>query len=217
MSIEVLLADDHQVVADGLELLLNSEVDIRVVHKSADGRDAVMGVRELQPDIVIMDINMPELDGLEATQQILDAFPSTRVIILSMYAHNELIFRALQAGAQGYLLKESAGIEVIDAVRSVHAGCRYLSRKIEDDVIDKYIRLQQEPPDDSPLATLSPRESEVLQLILEGKSRVDIAEELCLSKKTVDTYRGRIMHKLDIHDIPSLVKYAIQHGLTALE
>lgn len=217
MSIEVLLADDHQVVCDGLEVLLNSETDIIVIHKSANGRDAVFNVRELQPDIVIMDINMPELNGLEATQQIMETCTSTRVIILSMYAHNDLVFRALQAGAKGYLLKESAGIEVVEAVRAVYAGCRYLSRKIEDEVIDEYLRLQQNSRDDHSLSSLSPREREVLQLIVEGKSRVEIAETLCLSKKTVDTYRNRIMQKLDIHDIPSLVKFAIQQGLTTLE
>ena len=217
MSIDVLLADDHQVVCDGLEVLLNSEIDINVVHKSANGRDAVFSARELQPDIVIMDINMPELNGLEATQQIMETNTSTRVIILSMYAHNDLIFRALKSGAKGYILKDSAGVEVVDAVRAVHAGCRYLSKKIEDEVIDEYIRLQQDSRDSHPLSSLSPREREVLQLILDGKSRVEIAETLDLSKKTVDTYRNRIMQKLDIRDIPSLVKFAIQHGLTTLE
>ena len=217
MSIDVLLADDHQVVCDGLEVLLNSEIDINVVHKSANGRDAVFSARELQPDIVIMDINMPELNGLEATQQIMETSTATRVIILSMYAHNDLIFRALKSGAKGYILKDSAGVEVVDAVRAVHAGCRYLSKKIEDEVIDEYIRLQQDSRDSHPLSSLSPREREVLQLILDGKSRVEIAETLDLSKKTVDTYRNRIMQKLDIRDIPSLVKFAIQHGLTTLE
>lgn len=217
MSIKVLLADDHQVVCDGLEVLLNSEADINVVHKSADGRDAVLKARELQADIVVMDINMPELNGLEATQKIMEAGTSTSVIILSMYAHNDLIFRALQSGAKGYVLKESAGVEVVDAVRAVHSGCRYMSRKIEDGVIDEYIRLQQESRDDHPLSSLSPREREVLQLIVEGKSRGEIAEALCLSKKTVDTYRNRIMQKLDIHDVPSLVKFAIQHNLIALD
>ncbi|MCK4900332.1 MAG: response regulator transcription factor [Anaerolineales bacterium] len=138
MSIDVLLADDHQVVCDGLEVLLNSEIDINVVHKSANGRDAVFSARELQPDIVIMDINMPELNGLEATQQIMDTSTATRVIILSMYAHNDLIFRALKSGAKGYILKDSAGVEVVDAVRAVHAGCRYLSKKIEDEHYRKH-------------------------------------------------------------------------------
>jgi DNA-binding NarL/FixJ family response regulator len=134
-----------------------------------------------------------------------------------MYAHNELIFRALQAGVKGYVLKDSAGVEVVDAVRAVHAGCRYMSQKIADEVIDEYIRLRQGSHDDHPLSRLTPREREVLQLIVEGKSRVEIADILCLSKKTVDTYRSRIMKKLDVHNIPSLVKFAIQHGLTSLE
>jgi DNA-binding NarL/FixJ family response regulator len=217
MNIDVLLADDHKVVCDGLEVLLNSESDIRVIGQAAEGREAVRRVQELQPDIVIMDINMPELNGLEATQQIIETNPSIRVIILSMYAHNDLIFRALQAGVMGYLLKESAGVEVVDAVRAVHAGCRYMSQKIADEVIDEYIRLRQDSHGDTPLSRLTPRELEVLQLIVDGKSRVDIADILCLSKKTVDTYRSRILKKLDVHDIPSLVKFAIQHGLTSLE
>jgi DNA-binding NarL/FixJ family response regulator len=217
MSIEVLLADDHQVVCDGLEVLLNSESDIHVIHKSRNGRDAVRVVRELKPDIVIMDINMPELNGLDAAHQIVHANPSSQIIILSMYAQNELIFRALQAGVKGYLLKDSAGVEVVDAVRAVHGGCRYLSQKIADDVIDEYIRLRQDSRNDHPLSLLTPREREVLQLIAEGKSRVEIASVLCLSKKTVDTYRSRIMQKLDVHDIPALVKIAIQHGLIPLE
>lgn len=217
MSIDVLLADDHKVVADGLEVLLNSEVDIRVVGKVVEGHEAVQRVRELKPDMVIMDINMPGLDGIEATRQIVEINPATRVIILSMYAHNELIFRALQAGAKGYLLKESAGIEVVDAVRSVHADCRYMSRKIADEVIDDYIRLRKDSDEDHPLSRLSPREREVLKLIVEGRTRTEIAGTLSLSKKTVDTYRSRIMRKLEVDDIPTLVRLALRQGLITLE
>jgi DNA-binding NarL/FixJ family response regulator len=204
MNIKVLLADDHKVVCDGLEVLLNSESDIQVIGQARDGREAVQRVKELQPDIVIMDINMPVLDGLRATQQLMERGTSARVIILSMYA-------------QGYLLKESAGVEVVDAVRAVHAGRRYLSQKIADDVIEEYIRLRQDTLDDHPLSPLTPREREVFQLLVDGKSRVEIADILCLSKKTVDTYRHRVMKKLDVHDIPTLVKFAIQHDLTSLK
>jgi DNA-binding NarL/FixJ family response regulator len=217
MNIKVLLADDHKVVCDGLEVLLNSESDIQVIGQARDGREAVQRVKELQPDIVIMDINMPVLDGLRATQQLMERGTSARVIILSMYAHNELIFRALRTGVKGYLLKESAGVEVVDAVRAVHAGRRYLSQKIADDVIEEYIRLRQDTHDDHPLSPLTPREREVFQLLVDGKSRVEIADILCLSKKTVDTYRHRVMKKLDVHDIPTLVKFAIQHDLTSLK
>lgn len=217
MSITVLLADDHKVVCDGLGVLLDSETDIRVVGQAADGRQAVNRFRELQPDVVIMDINMPELNGIEATRQILESSDTTRIIILSMYKSSEHIFRALQAGARGYLLKESAGVEVVDAVRVVHTGYRYLSQKISDEIIDRYVHLRQEVDDDSSLSQLSPRELEVLQLVVEGKSSAEIASILCLSPKTVETYRSRMMQKLEIRDLPSLVKFAIQHGLTTLE
>ena len=217
MSISVLLADDHQVVSDGLGFLLNAEADLEVIGQVTNGRDAVRQAREHEPDIVIMDINMPELNGIEATRQILESNTSTRVIILSMYATSEHIFRALQAGAMGYLLKEAAGVEIVDAVRAVHSSCRYLSQKISDNVIDEYISLRQEAGAERPLSRLSPRESAVLQLVIEGKSSAEIAEILSLSPKTVETYRSRIMQKLDIHDLPSLVKFAIQHGLTTLD
>jgi DNA-binding NarL/FixJ family response regulator len=134
-----------------------------------------------------------------------------------MHSTTEHIFRALQAGARGYLLKESAGIEVVKAVRSVHAGHRYLSQKISDTLVDDYVRQRQAAEPKSPLASLSPREREVLQLVVEGKSSIEIADALSLSVKTVETYRSRLMYKLDISDLPGLVKFAIQHGLTPLE
>ncbi|OGO18890.1 MAG: DNA-binding response regulator [Chloroflexi bacterium RBG_16_48_8] len=217
MSITVLLADDHRVICDGLGVLLDSEMDISVVNKAADGLEAVRLVDELKPDIVIMDITMPKLNGIEATQLITETNPSTRVIILSMYATSEYIFRALHAGAKGYLLKESAGTEVVEAVRAVHSGGRFLSHKIADTVIEDYIRLHNLDIDDDPLSLLSPREREVLQLVVEGLTSVEIAQLLSLSPKTVETYRSRIMQKLEIHDMPSLVKFAIQRGLSQLE
>lgn len=217
MSIAVLLADDHQVVCDGLSVLLNAESDIHVVGQASNGHEAVHSCHGLQPDIVVLDINMPELNGIEATRQILESHSSTGVIILSMYHTSEHIFRSLQAGARGYLLKESAGVEVVDAVRTVHAGRRYFSLKIADEVITDYIRVRQESSEKSPLSQLSSREREVLQFVVEGFSSAEIAGKLSLSTKTVETYRSRMMRKLDIRDIPSLVKFAIQHGLTSLQ
>ena len=217
MNISVYIADDHAIVRDGLRILLDEQPDIEVIGDAADGREAVRQVTELEPDVVIMDINMPELNGIEATHHIMENCPSARVVILSMFATQEHIFRALQAGARGYLLKESAGIEVVKAVREVMSGRRYLSQKISEDVIDDYVRLRDQAMDEDPLSRLSPREREVLQLVVEGKSSAEIAEALFLSPKTVETYRSRLMQKLEIHDIPGLVKFAIQHGLTALD
>jgi DNA-binding NarL/FixJ family response regulator len=216
MAIRVLLADDHAVVRDGLRFLLEAGGNITVVGEAADGRQAVRQVQALLPDVVVMDIAMPELNGIEATQQIRQACPSTQVVILSMYATKEHILRALRAGANGYLLKESAGQEVVDAIRAVRAGRRYLSQSIAETVIDDYVHERQAPPAQSPLERLSSREREVLQLVVEGKSSTEIAEILYLSPKTVETYRSRLMQKLGLSDLPSLVKFAIQHGLTPL-
>ena len=212
--ISVLLADDHAVVRDGLRALLEAQADIEVVGDAANGREVLRLAQQLHPDVVVMDIAMPELNGVEATQQMHDAYPSTQVLILSMHSTTEHIFRALQAGARGYLLKDSAGAEVVDAVRVVHAGRRYLSQKIAATVIDDYIAERHRT---SPLESLSSRERQILQLVAEGKSSTEIAAILFLSPKTVDTYRSRLMHKLDIGDLPSLVKFAIQHGVTQLD
>jgi DNA-binding NarL/FixJ family response regulator len=214
MPISVFIADDHAVVCDGLRLLLEAQADMKVVGDAADGRQTVSLVRQLCPDVVVMDIAMPELNGIEATCQIRESCPYTQVVILSMYATTEHIFQALQAGALGYLLKESAAVEVVNAVRAVHAGTRYLCKKIDDIMIDSYIHKRQGPRVKSPIESLSPREKEILQLVVEGKSSAKIAIILLLSQKTVETYRSRLMRKLNIKDIPSLVKFAIQHGLT---
>jgi len=217
MSIKVFLADDHTVVRDGLRFLLEAQPDITVVGDAADGREAVRQVEQLHPEVVIMDIAMPELNGIEAAQQICEVCPSTRVVILSMHSTSEHIFRAFQAGVCGYLLKESAGVEVVNAVRAVHTGQRYLSQKISNQVLDDYMRQREIADARSPLAALSPREREVLQLVVEGKSSADIAGILFISPNTVDTYRSRLMRKLDVSDLPGLVKFAIQHGLTSLD
>jgi DNA-binding NarL/FixJ family response regulator len=212
--IRVLLADDHAVVRDGLRALLEAQPGIEVVGDVANGREAVRAAQKLQPDVVVMDIAMPELNGIEATLQIHDGSPATQVLILSMHSTTEHIFRALQAGARGYLLKDSAGAEVVEAVRAVHAGRRYLSHKIAAAVIDDYIGERRRT---SPLDSLSRRERQILQLIAEGKTSAEVGTILFLSPKTVDTYRSRMMHKLGIGDVPNLVKFAIQHGITQLD
>jgi DNA-binding NarL/FixJ family response regulator len=213
MTITVLIADDHAVVRDGLRLLLENQPDISVIGEVADGREAVDAALRLKPDVVVMDLAMPHLNGADATAQILEKQESTRVVMLSMHSTAEHVFRALQAGALGYLRKESAGSEVVDAVRTVHAGRRYLSQKITESVVDDYIRKRSV---ESPLESLSQREREILQLLVEGRSGIEIARLLHVSPKTVDTYRSRMMQKLGIGDLPGLVKFALQHGLTTL-
>lgn len=215
--IRVLVADDHAIVRDGLRLLLDAEADLSVVAEAADGREAVQKAKENAPDVVIMDIGMPELNGIDATSKIRQRSPSTQVIILSMYSTGEHIVRALKAGALGYLLKASAGRELINAVRMVHAKHRYLSREVSDTVVSRYLHESNRGGADTPLATLSAREREVLQLTVEGKSPAEIASQLYLSRKTVVTYKSRLMRKLDIADLPTLTKFAIQHGLTLSE
>jgi RNA polymerase sigma factor (sigma-70 family) len=217
MTITVFLVDDHAIVRDGLRVLLGSQPDIDVIGDAADGRSAIQQVEQLRPHIVVMDIAMPEMNGIEATYEIRHSSSPAQVVILSMYATPEHIFRAFDAGASGYLLKESAGVEVVNAVREVAAGHLYLSQKISEKVVEDYVRQRKEASVQSPLELLSPREREVLQLVVEGKSSVEIAELLYLSTKTVETYRHRLMQKLSIGDIPSLVKFAIRHGLIPLE
>jgi DNA-binding NarL/FixJ family response regulator len=205
-----MLADDHAVVRDGLRALLEDGNDLQVVAVAGNGREAVAEALRLRPDIVIMDIAMPELDGVEATRRIVERCPETRVLILSMYLSAEHIYRALQAGAQGYVLKESAGEEVVDAIRALRAGKRYLSHRITETVIDDYLR---EGTNVSPLDSLSLRERDVLQLVVEGRTNAAIAQALSLSPKTVETYRARIMKKLKVKDTVELVKFSMRHGL----
>ena len=219
MTIRVLLADDHTVVRDGLRSLLETESQrgISVVGDAADGRQAVDRVRKLRPDVAIMDIAMPGLNGIEATHQVCESCPSTKVVILSMYSSAEHISRALQAGALGYVMKESAGKELVAAVHSVHARRLYLSQQIAETVISDYVHLREVTPDRSPLESLASREREVLQLVAEGKTSVEISDILYLSPKTVETYRSRLMQKLGVSDLLGLLKFAIQHGLTPLK
>jgi DNA-binding NarL/FixJ family response regulator len=211
--ITVILADDHPVVRDGLCFLLNSQNDIKVIGTADNGHEAVQLADKLNPDVAVMDIAMPLLNGIEATQQITATHPHTRVMILSIHFTSVHIQRALQAGAMGYLLKESAGEEVVEAIRTVYEGRRYLSRKIAETVVEDYVRQGS----GDVLEGLSPRERQVLQLIAEGKTSSEAAEVLFLSVKTVETYRSRFMQKLGLKDMTALVKFAIQHGIISLD
>ena len=217
MSIKVFLADDHEMVRDGLAVLLDKQPDITVCGQAADGRHAVRQILKLRPDIVIMDIAMPKLNGIEATRQVLADNPDIKVIILSMHATSEHIFQAVRAGARGYVLKESAGRELVEAINTVHRGRRYMTPKIEELMVDDYVLKRESGKAKGPLESLSDREKEVLQLVVEGRSSPEIADTLYISRKTVDTYRSRLMEKLGVKDMASLVKFAIQHGLTTLE
>jgi len=210
MKITVLLADDHAVVRDGLRVLLQQSADIRVVGEAADGREAVQLAQELKPDVVIMDITMRELNGVEAARLLRELCPAIRVVMLSMHSSSEHVFRALEAGASGFVVKESAGEEVAAAVRAAHAGQRYLSRVIAG----LEPTLQSRSGRASPLDSLSARERDVLQLVVEGRTSAEIAATVSLSPKTIETYRVRLMKKLRVNSVAELVKFAIEHGLT---
>lgn len=212
MTIRVLLADDHAVVRAGLHALLDAGGDLEVVGEVADGRAAVRLAAELQPDVVVIDVAMPGLNGIDATAAIREATPRTRVVVLSMHGTKEHVFRALRAGATGYVLKESAGRLTVDAVRAVHRGALYLCPQLRE-LADPWTH-RPGAEARSPLEALSAREREVLQLVAEGFSSATIAERLCLSPKTVETYRARLMRKLGVGSVAELVKFAVAHGLT---
>jgi DNA-binding NarL/FixJ family response regulator len=214
MTITVLIADDHTVVAEGLRHLVGAQPEMEVIGLAENGRDAVRSAMEARPDIVLMDHGMPILNGTEATRLIRERCAETRVIMLSMYSDAVHVYRALQAGATGYIIKRSVAKEVVDAIRAVHRGGRYLSKQLADVVIDHVV--QQTGPDD-PLERLSSRERQVLQLLAEGHSVAEIAATLSLSPKTVETYRARMMEKLGIYELAGLVRFAIQQGVTFLD
>ena len=214
MRIRILIADDHGIVAEGLQSLVAAHPDFEVVGRAADGREAVRSALDLEPDIVVMDMAMPEMNGIEATRVIHDRIPGTRVIMLSMYSNPEFVRRALEAGASGFVVKRSAARELVNAIQAVHAGRRFLGEQVAEDVIQRFF---SEGARKDPLSLLSSRERQVLQLLAEGKSVAEIAAVLNLSPKTVETYRWRMFEKLDIHDLPTLVRFAIQHGVTTLE
>ena len=214
MLIRVLIADDHGVVAEGLRFVVEAQADMEVIACIQDSREAVRRSIEMNPDVVLMDHAMPLLNGAEATHLIRERCPETQVIILSMYSDQVHVVRALQAGATGYVVKKSAAKEVVDAIRTVHRGGRYLSKELADSVIDQVVH---KTALEDRLERLSSRERQVLQMLAEGHAVPDIATTLSLSPKTVETYRARMMEKLDIHDLATLVKFAIQHGITTLE
>ncbi|MCX6559789.1 MAG: response regulator transcription factor [Candidatus Aminicenantes bacterium] len=214
MTVSVYLADDHRIMRDGLRTLIEARPGLRVIGESGDGRVTVREVVRLKPDVVLLDIAMPGLNGIEAAREIRRRCPAVEIIILSMHSTNEHVYRALEAGARGYLLKECAGPEVIEAVLAAKAGRRYLSGKISEREVEEFRRRREAGKTASPLDRLSPREREILQLVVEGKSSAAIAKIVFLSPKTVETYRSRLMKKLEVADLPSLIRYAVANGLT---
>ncbi len=217
MSIRVLIADDHKIMLAGLRSLLEKQSDLEVIAEAENGRKAVKMAQETKPDIVVMDVSMPDLNGIEATTQIIESVPDTRVIALSMHSDKRFVMGMLRAGAAGYLLKDCASQELANAIHQVAGGKKYLSPEITGVVIDDFL-LGASPGEALTVSSqLSAREREVLQLIAEGWSTKQIAAHLYVSVKTIETHRRQIMKKLDLHTIADLTKYAIREGLTSIE
>jgi NarL family two-component system response regulator LiaR len=212
--IRIVIADDHQLIREGLRGLLDREPDMEVVGEAQDGRAALGLVADLSPEVVIMDVAMPDLNGIEATRKVIAAFPAIRVIALSMHSDKRFVAGMLKAGASGYLLKDCAFSELASAVRTVAAGKVYLSPGIAGLVAEEFAG--RFAPD-RPALPLTDREREVLQLIAEGQATKRIAARLGLSVKTVETHRRQMMDKLGLHSVAELTKYAIREGLTSLE
>ena len=216
MSTRILLAEDHAIVREGLRSMLEKQPDMEIVGETEDGRKAIELVKELMPDIVIMDISMPSLNGIDATRQITSEFPDVKVIALSIHANRRFVTDMLSAGAAGYILKECMFDELVRAIKAVVANGSYLGSKITGVVIEDYVK-RLATTAETPLSTLTSREREVLQLVAEGKSTKQIAMALHVSTKTIEANRRQIMLKLDIHSIAELTKYAVREGLTSLE
>lgn len=216
MNTEILLADDHQIVRDGLKSLIEKQPAMRVVGEASNGRDVVRLAGELQPDVIILDIGMPELNGIDATRQIKAQHPLIKILALSMQSDSRFVAQMLSVGASGYLLKDCAFEELSRAIQTVIEGQTYLSPGITSQVIKDYVR-RINTSDQAEGHFLTPREREVIQLLAEGLSTKDIASHLTISVKTVETHRTQIMEKLDMHSIAQLTKYAIREGLTRLE
>ena len=212
-KIRILLADDHTVIRLGLKLLLERQADFVVVGEAEDGRKAIQLAESLQPDVIVMDVAMPNLNGIEATRQITTALPKVAVVVLSMHSDESYVMRALKAGAKGYLLKDSAEADLIQAIRTVVTGKSYFSAAVSKMLLEDYVQnLRQRGIEDS-YDLLTPREREVLQLAAEGKSNKESAALLNLSAYTVETHRTNLMQKLGLHSVPELILYAVRKGI----
>jgi DNA-binding NarL/FixJ family response regulator len=216
MPVRILLVDDHALVRQGFKALLGAMPDVEVVGEAADGREALRLIRALAPDLVLMDIAMPELNGLDATVHALRDRPQQKVIIVSMHAAEAYVIEALRAGAAGYLLKDADAAELERAIRAVARGERYLAPSVSHHVIDRYLRIER-GEQGAEAEALTPRQREVLQLIAEGRSTREIAERFNVSVKTVESHRAQLMQRLDIFDVAGLTRYALRIGLIDAE
>ena len=213
--IKVVLADDHAVVRTGIRAMLESLGGIEIVGQATNGREALALVEQLHPDVLLCDISMPEMNGMEATTRIVKEFPAVRVIMLSMHTSEEYVWQAMKAGATGYLLKDTDATELDEAIKSVLSGKTYLTRSVSKQVVDAYMQRMGNTSTVSDV--LTPRQREILQLIAEGKSLKEIAQLLHISVKTVETHRTLLMERLDIRDTPGLVRYALRIGMITSE
>ena len=211
--IRVLLADDHTLIRAGLRMVVVSQPDFTVVGEASDGREAVALAEQLKPDVVVMDIGMPSLNGIEACRQIHDSLPGSQVIMLSMHSDEGYVLRALKAGAKGYMLKDSAEADLASAIRAVTAGKSFFSPAVSKILLEDYMRKLKRTGAEDSFDLLSPREREVLQLVAEGKSSKEVANLLDLSVYTVETHRAKVMQKLNLHKIPELILYAVRKGV----
>jgi two-component system, NarL family, response regulator NreC len=216
MRTKIMLADDHKIVRDGLRALVEKESDLEIVAEACDGRATVEKAKECNPHIIIMDIAMPDLNGIEAARQILANLPGVKIIALSMHSDRRFVMSMLEAGAAGYLLKDSAFEELSAAIKTVLSGKTYLSPAIAGVVVEDAMRRSTQPATRTNVE-LTPREREVLQLLAEGSTTKRIASQLNVSVKTVETHRRQVMEKLDIHSVAELTKWAVREGLTSLE
>ena len=212
-KIRVLLADDHQLMRSGIRLMLEREADLSVVGEAGDGREAVALAKSLRPDVVVMDIGMANLNGIEAAQQMTGDRPEIAVVMLSMHSDESYVLRALKAGARGYLLKDSAEADLIKAVHAVAGGKSFFSPAVSKVLLDDYVRKLRRSGTEDAYDLLTPREREILQLIAEGKSNKDIANLLNLSVYTVESHRANLMEKLNVRGLPELILYAVRKGI----
>ncbi len=217
MTTRILLVDDHQIMREGLMSLMSGEPDLEVVGDASDGRQAVQMARRLRPDLVVMDISMPGLSGIEATRQILAELERVRVLALSMHADPRFVAGALEAGAHGYMIKDCTSQELLKCIRTVANGGTYLSPQVAEVVVKGFVRRLGEETGTPPASVLTPREREVLQLLVEGHTAKQVAERIHLGVKTVETHRRNIMEKLGLNNLVDLIKYAMREGVVSLD